>query len=131
MYTNNSLISQFIACHNTREALAITDSCKSLDAFLAVVDLHGAYLRVSDTAKAMIGCDLNCLKSETIFSMAIDTERPELFKACSRAVIQGSVYRISHHIKCSNSEKVPVVTHMKKVIDDTGIEMILCMNVKA
>ena len=131
MQANVSLISQFIGCDNTNEAFAITDSCHSADAFLAVVDLNGSYFRVSDSAKGMIECDLNRLKSETIFSMTSDSDKSDLFKACSATVLEGAVYRISHHIKCANWNEVPVVTHMKKVKGDTGKDMILCMNVKA
>lgn len=126
-----SLISQFIGCVNTKEALAITDSCNSTDAFLALVDLNGSYLKVSDSARNMIGCDLNLLGTETIFSMTLDSERSDLFKACSTAAIEGSAFRISHHIKCSDCEQVPVVTHMKKVIGDSGRDLILYLNVKA
>ena len=131
MQLNDSLISQFIGCDNTREAIAITESCHSSDAFLALVDLNGSYYGVSETAKGMIGCDLNRLESETIFSMTTDSERSDLFKACSTTVLEGSVYRISHHIKCANLNEVPVVTHMKKVKGETGRDMILCMNIKA
>lgn len=131
MQANMSLISQFIGCDNTKEAMAITDSCTSSDAFLALIDLNGSYLKVSDSARNMIGCDLNRLGTETIFSMTLDSERSELFKACSTAYLEGSAYRISHHIKCSDCDEVPVVTHMKKVMGDAGGDLILCLNVKA
>ena len=131
MQTNVSLISQFIGWDNIKEALAITDSCKSTDAFLALVDLNGSYLKVSDSAKNVIGCELNRLGTETIFSMTLDSERSDLFKACSTAYLEGSAYRISHHFKCSDCEQVPVVTHMKKVMGEAGRDLILCLNVKA
>lgn len=133
MQKSQSLISRFMGCSSTQEAIDITENCSNASAFVALVDDNGTFFKISKTAESIIGCNEQKLvvQGESIFSMAPGYEKSELFKACSSALIEGSVYRIRQHIKCADAEAKPVVTHLKKVQNDGDEPMLLCLNVVA
>lgn len=133
MDCNTNLIKKFMSCEHEREAIEITENFSCPNVLTALADGSGGYIKFSKTVQPILGMDESQLldRSETIFSLSRHTEKLELFRAFSNTLREGSSYRIMHYLPGNNPEGLPVITHLKKILNESGQEMLLCLNILA
>ncbi len=128
-----NVVKSFLACDSEQEARKITETCDNPFVISALADINGSFLSISKNTAQVFGCSQQELmdRHETVFSMTYDEEKPQLFKAYSSALLEGSVFRLMQHIYCHNYGPTPVVTHLKKITGENNKDLVLCLNIRA